>query len=134
MRKVVLAVCALLAATPPAWAGDYWRGVAAETKAAVNAAERAFAANDQTAALAAVTTAYFGKFEGLKMEAAIRKEIGAKRAFQVEKLFGEMRKAIKAADAAAVASIANDLGGALAEDAAKLDAAAISPDVYEANK
>lgn len=134
MRKGFLAVCALLAAAGPALAGDYWRGVAAETDAAVGEARRAFAASDQTAALAAVTTAYFGKFEGLKMEAAIRKEIGAKRAFQVEKLFGDLRKAIKAADAAAVTAISNDLGAALAEDAAKLDAAAISPDVYEANK
>lgn len=125
----------LLAASPAALAdGGHWQTKAEDVGKAVTAAEAVFAKGDLDAAKRAVTEAYFGHFEDTKLEGAIRKHIGAKRAADVERMFATMRKAMTAGDAAQVKAVAQGLRDAMTTDAKILDDAKVSPDVYEVNQ
>ncbi len=115
-------------------ADGHWRATAQRVAAAIDDVQAKFAAGDTAAARSALTEAYFGRFEDSKMEAAIRKEIGGSRAVEVEGMFGNMRKAIKAKDAETVQQTADSLRQALAEDAKALDAAGVPAEVYEVNR
>ncbi len=132
---LTLLAAPLLAAAPDALAeSGHWQTTAESVGKAVSAAETVFAQGDVDAAKRAVTEAYFGHFETSKLEGAIRKHIGAKRAAEVEKMFATMRKAMTAGDAAQVKTVAQGLRDAMLVDAKVLDAAKVSPDVYEVNQ
>ena len=68
-----------------------------------------------------LTDAYFGIFEATGMEGAIRTGISARRAYEVESMFGDIRKAInRKAPASEVKDLVEDLKRALREDAERL--------------
>lgn len=132
-RLLALAFLAVVAATPAA-AGDYWQGVARSVAAKVDEAEAAFAKGQADAAKRTLNEAYFKSFEDSKLEAAIRKEVSARRAGEIEKMFATLRKAMGAGDAGAVKATAAEIRAAVASEAKSLDAANLSPDVFKVNE
>ncbi len=134
--RILVAVMLLWAAgAMPARAAEaYWHGVAGGVSATLAEAEAASARGEVDAAKRAINEAYFRRFEDAKLEAAIRKEISAKRAAQIERLFADMRKAVTAGDQAAVAKFAAEIRQSLTADAKTLDAAKVSPDVFAVNQ
>lgn len=136
-RHALIACClavALTASLPAFAAGGHWQTQADGVIKAMDTAEAAFAQGDLETAKRAVTEAYFQSFEDSKLEAAIRKYVGAKRAAEMEKSFATLRKAIAAKDAAQVKAIAQSLREAVAAEAAKLDQANVAPTVFEVNQ
>lgn len=140
-RRRFLLALALIAAplllTAPLSAradGGHWQNKAEDVGKAVTAAETTFLKGDVDGAKRAVTEAYFGHFEETKLEGAMRKHIGAKRAAEVEKMFATLRKAMGANDTAQVKAVAQGLRDAMKADAKILDDAKVSPDVYEVNQ
>ncbi len=135
MKKLVL-IIALLALSPSAFAqGGYWHGVSEEIAFVLSDAEKIYAAGNAKRAKKAVQHAYFGIFESSKMEAAMRKEIGAKHTYLVERQFGDMRKAIKkGAPIEDLHVIAEGLRKTLSHDAAVLDQAGVPKEVFAVNQ
>lgn len=118
----------------PAWSETpaVWQPVAEEIVAIIDKAESQYQAGDVDAARRAVVEAYFGVFESRKMEAAMRITIGAQHTYMVEKLFGDMRKAIKNGESAdAVHDIAENIRQAVRRDAVVLDEAGVPAEVFE---
>lgn len=123
-----------LTTLPAAAASSHWRAQADSVIRAMDAAEAAFAKGDVDGAKRTVTETYFQIFEDTKLEAAIRKYVGAKRAAEMEKLFPTLRKAMTAQDAAQVKAVAQALREAVTIEAAKLDEANVAPGVFEVNQ
>ncbi len=134
IRLITLAVVAALSLGTAQAADGHWQGVATTVAGAIDGVVAHFEAGDDKSARAALTEAYFGRFEDSKMEAAVRKEIGKDRAVEVEGMFSDIRKAMKAGDGAEVRRIASQLKAALKTDGQALDAAKVSADVYEVNQ
>lgn len=112
-----------------------WLAVAEAVVEHIDAAEQSYLAGDAKQAKRSVVSAYFGVFEDRKMEAAMRMELGAKHTYQVERLFGDLRKAIqKGQDAADVNAIAESIRVAMRRDAEKLDQAGIPLEVFQVNQ
>src|SRR3990172_10267714 len=92
------AVCLLLVAAvalggteaPP----GPWLDVAREVSGVLDRAVRAYEASDPASAQDLAGEAYFGAFEDRGMEAAIRREISARRSRDLEKMFAEIRQAM----------------------------------------
>ncbi|GAB4355776.1 MAG: hypothetical protein Kow006_22430 [Gammaproteobacteria bacterium] len=109
----------------------YWVGVAGEIESTLGQALARYRDHDSNAAKRLITKAYFGLFEGRKMEAAMRMEQGARHTFKVERRFGELRKAIKRGEAPGqLSERIDELVDRLREDAAALDRAGITPEVF----
>lgn len=136
--KALITRCLIAAALTltalPALAAGHWQTQADNVVKAMDAAEAAFAKGDVDGAKRTVTEAYFQVFEDSKLEAAIRRYVGAKRAAEIEKYFATIRKAMGANDAAQVKAVAKDLREAVAAEAAKLDEAKVAPGVFEVNQ
>jgi len=114
---------------------DNWMAVAEAVIEQVDASEQAYRAGDVRGARQTVVGAYFGVFEERKMEAAMRMQLGAKHTYQVERLFGALRKAVKQPDAGGrVAEVASQIRQAMRRDAALLDEAGIPLTVYRVNQ
>ncbi|WP_456447275.1 hypothetical protein [Thiolapillus sp.] len=114
---------------------SHWQQIARQIGDSITQAEQHYAAGKVKDARSAVVKAYFSQFEDSKMEAAMRMELGAKHTWQVEKSFGRLRNAIKnGASTKETASIAEEIRTNIAIDAKKLDAAGISPQVFEVNQ
>ena len=112
-----------------------WMAVAEAVIEQVDASEQAYRAGDSKTARQAVIGAYFGVFEERKMEAAMRMQLGIKHTYQVERLFGVLRKAVKQPDAEErVAEVASEIRQAMRRDAALLDEAGIPLTVYRVNQ
>jgi len=79
-----------LAAAPASRLPD----IARQVSALLGEAARAYEAKDAEAAKDLVNDAYFGPFEEGGMEVAIRQEISARRARELEKMFNEIRQAM----------------------------------------
>lgn len=110
----------------------YWQGVAVKIETALHDALTRYQEGDAEAARRALTRAYFGVFEGSKMEAALRMEQGAKHTYGVERQFGVLRKAIKGgADAEELRRAVEALAATLRDDATALDRARIAPEVFK---
>lgn len=131
-RCLIAATLALTAL--PALAAGHWHTQADNVVKAMDAAEAAFAKGDVDGAKRTVTEAYFQVFEDSKLEAAIRRFVGAKRAAEIEKYFATIRKAMGANDAAQVKAVAQSLREAVAVEAVKLDEAKVAPGVFEVNQ
>ena len=71
-----------------------WLDAAREVSSVLDRAVRAYEANDPAGAMDLAGEAYFGAFEDRGMEVAIRREISARRARDLEKMFGEIRQAM----------------------------------------
>ncbi len=114
---------------------NYWSGIGKNIAGHIDTAQALYDSGDAKAAKRAVIQAYFGEFEDKKMEAAMRMELGAKHTYQVERLFGDLRKAItKGADQATIATVATAIRNAIERDAIALDAAGIPPEVFRVNQ
>lgn len=134
MTRLAFLAVLLALATLPAHAAGYWSELAARISAEVAKAEQHALAGRVDDAKKAITAAYFGLFESEKMEAAIRKEIGAKHAAQREKLFGDLRKLAARGTPEEIRATTAELRAGLAEDAAALDKAGIPADVFAVNQ
>lgn len=134
VARCLLAGALALAALPALAANGHWQTQADGVIKAMDAAEAAFAKGDVDGAKRTVTEAYFQIFEDSKLEAAIRKYVGAKRAAEIEKSFATLRKAMGANDAAQVKAVAQSLREAVAAEAAKLDESKVAPGVFEVNQ
>ena len=71
-----------------------WLDVAREVSGVLDRAVRAYEASDPASAQDLAGEAYFGAFEDRGMEAAIRREISARRSRDLEKMFAEIRQAM----------------------------------------
>ncbi|MBX9634610.1 MAG: hypothetical protein K2X44_06480 [Magnetospirillum sp.] len=115
-------------------AEGHWMAQAMGVARAVDDAEASFAKGDVNGGKRGLTEAYFQNFEDSKLEAAIRKYVGAKRATEIEKLFAAMRKAMTANDPAQVHTVGQSIREAVIAEAAGLDAAKVAPGVFEVNQ
>lgn len=114
-------------------AQSVWGPVAGEVIARLEQVAATYGAGDVEGARRAVIEAYFGVFESRKLEAAMRKQLGARHTYAVEQRFGQLRKDINAGvEVARVQAAVADLGAALRRDAATLDEAGVPAAVYEA--
>lgn len=137
-RSVAVIVGLILVAvsTERAMASEsYWADIGKKISTHIENAESLYADGDSKGARRAVIQAYFGEFEDKKMEAAMRVELGAKHTYEVERLFGDLRKAIKnGADTAVIAESATAIHTAIKRDAIALDKAGITPEVFAVNQ
>lgn len=133
IRLVVIALSILLVSAP-AYAGDHWSRLSAAISAEIAKAEALALDGKPDEAKKAVTQAYFGLFESEKMEAALRKEIGSKQAFEREKQFGDLRKIIGKGAPDEIRNLAAALRSGLTADGKALDASNVSPDVFAVNQ
>ena len=109
-----------------------WSQVAEEIVAQINMAESFYQEDKPKEAGHAVTKAYFGIFEDRKMEAAMRIELGARHAYEVEQQFGALRKAIRRqADKQTVQGLSQEIRVSVERDARALDQANIPMEVFE---
>ena len=91
---VGLLLVAVVAPAAPGAPPAPWPDVVREVSGVLERAARAYEANDAKGALDLVAEAYFGAFEERGMEAAVRREISARRARDLERMFGEIRRAM----------------------------------------
>lgn len=108
-----------LALARPAFAQPTkWQEVVSKIEPTLQQMLTSYKAKDLDKAKDLHTESYFGMFEESGMETAIRKNISAKRASEVEALFGEVRKLMLAgATVAKVEEAAKNLLEALKKDA-----------------
>ncbi len=140
MRSLCLCLAiagGVLLAGLPVRAADVpvWQPLAIQIARITDDVETKYAAGDAKAARRLVIEAYFGIFEDRKMEAAMRMTLGAKHTYKVEKLFGNLRKAIKKGeDNATIKALAQSIRDAVMRDALALDAADIPAEVFKVNQ
>ncbi len=112
--------------------GAYWLNVANMIAQYVNESLVLAQAGETKLATRKMTQAYFQQFEGSKMETALRVQISPKHMLKIEKLFGDLRKSIKAnADQALLKTQAETLINAVNRDAKVLDNAGIQAELLE---
>lgn len=98
-----------------------WPDVVNEIEGFLNAGREAYAQGKSEEAKSLVSDAYFTAFEGEGMETAISVYISSERVYELESMFGNIRKAIHAKKSAADVNGKIDLLiSALAEDIKKL--------------
>lgn len=134
LARYLVAAALCLTTLPALAAAGHWQTQAEGVARAMDGAEEAFAKGDLDTAKRLVTDAYFHAFEDSKLEAAIRRFSGAKRAAEIEKSFATLRKAITAKDAAAVKATAQSIREASIAEAKSLDDAKVAPGVFEVNQ
>ena len=118
---VGLLLVAVVAPAAPDASPALWPDVVREVSGVLERAAKAYEANDPKGAQELVGEAYFGAFEERGMEAAVRREISARRARDLEKMFGEIRRAIGTGEPApGVRRRITTLREALDEDAREL--------------
>lgn len=98
VRVAVLALALGLAAWAAVSAASptSWSNVAREVSMALDRAATAHAGRQPERGLELVSEAYFGVFEESGMETAIRRYVSARRARELERMFGGIRQAIRA--------------------------------------
>ena len=98
-----------------------WPNIARQVSELLERAAKAYEAKDTEKARDLVSEAYFGPFEEQGMEVAIRREISARRARELEKMFNEIRQAMGSGEGAGrVRERIRALEQALDEDAREL--------------
>lgn len=133
VRLFLLVLAILMAPALPAGAGGFsWSEVAEAVAVELDDAVAAYRAGDSKETKRALTRAYFGVFEGRKMEAALRKTLGQTHTFQVERQFAGLRRVIGKQPAESLAEKAAALAEQLRKDAVALDAAGVPAEVYDA--
>lgn len=113
---------------------NYWHGVALEVNNHINNVYKYYIEGDVIKAKKELIEAYFSKFEDKKMEAAMRMEIGSKPTWKLERLFSALRKELKKDKNIKVKKISEEITKKVTEYAKKLDAAKISPEVFNVNQ
>lgn len=132
----LLALAALLSLAMPlaANAQDHWSRMATAISAEIARAEALALDGRADEARKVVTQAYFGLFESEKMEAAMRKEIGTRQAYDREKQFGDLRKLVVKGSPDEIRGLSTALRAGLAEDGKALDKAGVPPEVFAVNQ
>lgn len=98
-----------------------WSAVVKGIEGNLGGVIKAYSEGDHRLAKSYLTDAYFLLFEGKGMESAIRTNISAKRAYEIESLFGDIRKAInRKAPTSELESLIGELKEVLREDAERL--------------
>jgi len=135
IRVIGLCLAALFSTLPLQAADAVWSPIAQQIILHINNAEKHYQSGDLKSAKQSIVKAYFGVFEDRKMEAAMRTELGSKYTYTVEKLFGNLRKAMtKGAPQQETAAIAQSIRDAMIRDAEKLDQAGIPLTVFRVNQ
>ena len=110
----------------------HWANVAIAIKIDINESLTLAQAGETKLAMRKMGQAYFQQFEGSKMETALRVQISPKHMLKVEKLFGNLRKSIKAeAEAHVLKQQAAAIIQAVTRDAKILDSAGIQAELLE---
>lgn len=134
IRGVTMVLLVLMAGLAQAGEED-WLPVAGLVSQKLDRALVHYQAGDEQTARRDVIQAYFGPFEGEKMEAAIRSQLGIEPAFMLERQFGKLRKAIKAGKPVAdVRHGVEELKQALNEHARLLNDAGVPRSVFQVNQ
>src|SRR5680860_764422 len=116
-------------------AEEDWLSVAELVNQKLDSALTHYQAGDEQTARRDIIQAYFGPFEGEKMEAAIRSQLGVEPAFMLERQFSSLRKAIKAGKpVATVQKGVEELNQALNEHALLLNEAGVPRSVFQVNQ
>ncbi|MFN7971978.1 MAG: hypothetical protein U0166_06455 [Acidobacteriota bacterium] len=103
-----------------------WDDVVADVKSHLDRAADVAATGKAAEAKELVHDAYFASFEALGLETAIRENISAKRAFELEEIFADLRKDLGDNDVPAFRQLTLTLLGELSHDAAELTAARVA--------
>lgn len=98
-----------------------WDGVKQEVLKQVDLAQKTFVNGDTVSAKEILSDAYFEKFEALGMEMVVKKYISSARAYELERIFGKIRKGMTANDIERVKQEILNLTERLEHDAAILD-------------
>lgn len=98
-----------------------WKEIQRAVVAQIREAGEAYKKGDVIAAKKILSDAYFEKFEAYGMEMVVKKHIASSRAYQLERMFGNIRKSMTADDRSGVDKAIGELADALREDAATLD-------------
>jgi hypothetical protein len=132
----ILMILLILSAAVPSLAAEagHWQTIAVEIGKQLQLVRSLAEQSKPQDAKRAITSAYFDGFENSKLEAAIRKEIGAKPAAERERRFSDLRKAVNAGDLKRVAGICQTLADEIAADAKQLDLAKVPPEVFAVNQ
>lgn len=136
LKKTLFIIGFFFLTVLPLQANDkVWAPVAEQIILHIESAESHYQAGDLLTAKQFIIKAYFGVFEDRKMEAAMRQELGSKHTYQVERLFGNLRKAMtRGADAAEVTAIVESIRTEMRDGAIKLDQAGIPLNVFRVNQ
>ncbi|MEW5008921.1 hypothetical protein A9Q80_00655 [Cycloclasticus sp. 46_83_sub15_T18] len=136
LKKTLFIIGFFFLTVLPLQANDkVWAPVAEQIILHIESAESHYQAGDLLTAKQFIIKAYFGVFEDRKMEAAMRQELGSKHTYQVERLFGNLRKAMtRGADAAEVTAIVESIRTEMRDAAIKLDQAGIPLNVFRVNQ
>jgi len=136
LKKTLFIIGFFFLTVLPLQANDkVWAPVAEQIILHIESAESHYQAGDLLTAKQFIIKAYFGVFEDRKMEAAMRQELGSKHTYQVERLFGNLRKAMtRGADAAEVTTIVESIRTEMREGAVKLEQAGIPLNVFRVNQ
>lgn len=134
-RWVAMLLCTFTLFTSAVASEPVWLPLAERVVTHLEAAGNEYLAGKPDEARREVVKGYFGVFESEKMEAAMRTRLGAKHTYQVEKQFGDLRKAMKARAAPGeIQQRVKQLSADLRRDAGKLDEAGVPAGVFEVNK
>ena len=98
-----------------------WKDVQQAVSAEIRKAWEVFEKGDAATARDILSDAYFEQFEALGMEMVVKKYISSARAYQLERMFGKIRKGMAAGDRERVDRAIATLDEALRQDAAILD-------------
>jgi len=136
LKKTLFIIGFFFLTVLPLQANDkVWAPVAEQIILHIESAESHYQAGHLLTAKQFIIKAYFGVFEDRKMEAAMRQELGSKHTYQVERLFGNLRKAMtRGADATEVTAIVESIRTEMRDGATKLDQAGIPLNVFRVNQ
>ena len=102
-----------------------WVSVADEVGNKLKEGQALYEAGDTSRGKGTVTDAYFEVFEGKGMETAVKLHLSEKRGYELEAMFGNIRKGIdRKTSLTELAGITDSLVKALKDDAGKMDMAA----------
>ncbi len=73
-----------------------WEGIKLEILAQVDLSHKTYLKGDALLAKEILSDAYFEKFEAMGMEMMVKKYISSARAYELEKMFGNIRKGMTA--------------------------------------
>lgn len=102
-----------------------WVSVADEVGNKLKEGQASYEAGDSAGAKGKSTDAYFEVFEGKGMETAVKLKISENRGYELESMFGDIRKGIdRKISLSEMATMVDSLANALRDDAVKMDMAA----------
>ncbi|MDE3073870.1 MAG: hypothetical protein KGJ86_00450 [Chloroflexota bacterium] len=118
---VLLLAVVSCSAAPQGGRASHWSGPVGQIETTFNQAVAAYQKDDRETATRLAQDAYFDIFESSGMETAIRQDISARRASELEFAFGKVRQRIRTgAQPSDVRQSVSEVMALLREDAARL--------------